>query len=103
MRQALTRILADSHNAPHTAQWNLKFLLGSNGLAWGSGDSVMPQRLRDVLVRRVLHTVIGLGTPLRRSDVQAEMIAVFEEATSLFFDKKARGQEINEVEFVWEV
>jgi hypothetical protein len=82
---------------------NLKTLLGSNGLAWADQDHVLPKRAQDVAVRQGLHNLLGLAAPLRRADVQAEMITVFEQAARLFFEKRGRGQEINEVDFVREV
>jgi len=84
-------------------QENLKALFGSNGLAWAEQDHVLPKRAQDVVVRQGLHNLLGLAAPLRRADVQAEMITVFEQATRLFFEKRGRGQEINEVDFVREV
>lgn len=84
----------------HLSTGNLKSLLGKNGLAWPDYDHVLPMRAQDRTVRLGLHNLLGMATPLRPADVQAEMITVFELATRLLIEMKGRGQELNEVDFV---
>ncbi|KAK1836340.1 hypothetical protein QBC39DRAFT_406762 [Podospora conica] len=82
---------------------SLKFLLGSNGLAWEDHANVLPMGTHDAEVRSGLHAAIGLAAPLRRTNVQAEMVTVFEVATRLALEKRGFGHEIDEMDFLQQV